>query len=91
MSRVHFKAEYIKQEGQEVFYKYCPDTIYERDVRGEFKFNLNEWQPIITLLAEPKGEEVYYTDEHCINALTYKIKKHFEENKKFPKEIFFIA
>lgn len=91
MSRVHYKAEFLERIGNEIFYKYCPDTIYEKETRGNFKFNLEEWKPIITLVAEPKGDEIYYTDKHCVSALTSKIKKHFEEYGEFPNEIFFVA
>ncbi len=91
MSIVHFKGEFLEQVGNEVFYKYCPDTIYETESRGKFKFSIDDWKPIIAFVAKPKGEEIYYTDEHCVNALTYKIRKHFEEHREFPKEVFFIA
>ena len=91
MSRLHFKGEFSEKIKNEIFYKYCPDTIYEKETRGKFKFNIDDWKPVITFVAEPTGKEVYYTDEQCVNALTYKIRKHFEEYKEFQKEIFYIA
>jgi hypothetical protein len=91
MSIFHYKAIFLSQEGQEVFYKYCPDTIEQKESWGEFKFYLETWQPIITLRAKPKGEIVVYIDERCAEALTHKIKKHFETHKELPKEVFWIA
>jgi len=91
MSVFHYKAVFLNQTGQEVFYKYCPDTIEQKESWGEFKFNLKEWQPTITFRTEPKGEIVVYLDERCVEALTDKIKKYFEKNSDLPKEVLWIA
>jgi len=91
MSRVHYRAEFLKRIEQEVFYKYCPDTIEQKGVWGEFKFNLENWQPIITLRAEPTGIIVVYVDEHCVHSLTSKIRKYFEEYNELPNDVLWIA
>lgn len=91
MTRLHHKAEFIKKEEKEIFYKYFPDTIYQKGIFGEFKFDMTTWNPSITVKAEPKDEMVFYIDERCVEALTYKIKKHYEEQENFPDEIYFVA
>lgn len=91
MSRVHYKAEFLRQTDKEIFPKYYPDTIEQKGVWGEFKFDLDDWKPLITLRAEPTRIIVVYVDEHCVQSLTSKIRKYFDEHNTFPKDVLWIA
>jgi hypothetical protein len=91
MSIFHHKAWLVKQQEQEVFYSYCPDTIEQKSSFGEFKINLSNWEPIIISEAKPVGEIVVYVEETCVRRLTQKIQKSFQENKELPKEVLWIS
>ena len=47
MSIFNYKASFIKQEGNEVFYNFYPEYICFKNVKGEFKINLENWEIFI--------------------------------------------
>ena len=91
MSIFNYKARFIKQEGNEVFYDFYPEYICFEDVKGEFKINLKNWEFSIPSKTHIDDWDSTFCNERPTGALTYKIRKYFEENGEFPKEVFWIA
>ncbi len=91
MSIFHYKAELLKQNANCVFYKFYPDFIGSENVFGEFQIELKSWNLAIIDETEIEGQDSFYCNDRPVSALTYKIKKSFEEKGEFPSEVFHIA
>ncbi|HEY8559473.1 MAG TPA: hypothetical protein VIL74_03645 [Pyrinomonadaceae bacterium] len=91
MSVFNYKAVFIRQEENEVFYSFYPEYICFENVTGEFRIDLESWKIYIISKANINDWDSAYCNERPAMALTYKIRKFFEDNNKFPMEVFHIA
>ena len=91
MSVLHFRGNFIKQNDTSVYYHYYPEFITAKEVVGIFKINLEGWHWEIVKKSDFGSHIIMPSDERVVKALTEKIKKFFEEQGKFPLEVFFVA
>lgn len=88
MGVFHYKANLLKQDETRVFYKFYPEFIDCEEVNGEFQIDLQSWKTTIILETQIDGRDKIFCNDRPVSALTYKIKKYFEENYDFPTEVF---
>lgn len=91
MSIFHYRANLIKRENNEGFYDFYPDYFSFENVKGEFKINSDSWKTDLISKVEVENWNSQQCNDRPVAALAYKIRKHFEENNEFPKEVFHIA
>lgn len=98
MSISHYKAKLKKKENNEVFYNFNPDFIDFGSLTGEFKINLETWEPEVTKFVEIpeislffEGRDSIYLNRRATFALSYKIKKHFDESGEILEDVLFIS
>ena len=91
MGVFHYKAEFIKRDKTYVFYRFYPEYIDFEGVFGEFQIRLENWKSTINSKTEIENRNSYFSNDRPVSALTYKIKKHFEETDEFPNEAFHMA
>jgi hypothetical protein len=91
MSIFHYKASFVKQKDNEGFYDFYPDYFSFENVKGEFKINSDSWETDLISKVELENRNSQQCNNRPVAALAYKIRKHFEENNEFPKEVFHIA
>ena len=91
MGFFHYKAEFIKQEKNYVFYRFYPDYFAYETIFGEFQIKLENWRTAIISEAEINGLDTFHCNDRPVGALTYKIKKYFEENRGFPETAYHIS
>lgn len=91
MGVFHYKATFIKQYKDTVYYQFYPDFINFNNIFGEFQIKLEDWRVFIIQETSIDGKETFYCNDRPISALVYKIRKHFEGKGELPKNVFFVA
>ena len=88
MSIFHYKAELIQRLPEDVYiYRFFPDSVMAKDVKGTFSVSSITWQSQIIVAADAEEKGLVATDSHCVLALTAKLKKEFEVNGFMAKEV----
>lgn len=85
MSAFHYMAVKITESKNKIIYNFYPNYIEDLEIKGKFILDLRNWKPFIIESANHRD------DERCINALTYKVKKFYDENDYLPEKVFHIA
>ncbi len=91
MSIFNYKAEFLKQEGSQVFYNFYPDYFGYENIKGEFKINLANWEILIISRTQVNDWDSSFCNERPTSALVHKIRKSFEEKGEVPKQVFWNA
>lgn len=87
----HFKGELIDTDGAVATYRFFPDHVMAPTVSGVFSVDLGTFDTRITQPAEAESHGLVSTDQHCVAALTHKIRKAVAATGAPPTVEFFIA
>ena len=87
----HFKGELIDTDGAIATYRFFPDHVMAPTVSGVFSVDLDTFDARITQPAEAELRGLVSTDQHCVSALTNKIRKTVAATGAPPTVEFFIA
>jgi hypothetical protein len=91
MTVLHFKGELIETDGAIATYRFFPDHVMAPAVSGVFTIDLKNFDTLITEPAQAESRGLVATDEHCVSALTHKIRKAFGVSGVTPVLEFFIS
>ena len=87
----HFKGELIHTDGAVATYRFFPDHVMAPTVSGVFIVDLSSFDARISQPAEAELRGLVSTDQHCVSALTSKIRKAVTATGTPPPVEFLIA
>lgn len=87
----HFKGELIDTDGAVATYRFFPDHVMAPTISGVFSVDLVTFDARITEPAQAELRGLVSTDQHCVSALTNKIRKAVAATGEPPDLEFFVA
>ena len=91
MSIWHYKAEFVRVDGDVLEYRYFPDHVMAPAVSGVFRVCPKDWSWTKSAPAQAEERGLVSVDARCIEPLVTKLRKAYKPDASPPETLVFIA